>query len=521
MSMRVLIIAGILLGMCSSLASAQSSPPGGDAGIIESYTRAISGAKDKKQEALLRKKLGDYYALQEDNSRAAAEYVEALFLAPSAFTEQERVQMAIVISWADRLEDASSVLRAILAKNPGNLPARIHLAKVLSWSDKLQEAEGEAEKVLRSQPENQEALIIKANVLRWRGNAKASIPEYEKALARGENFEARIGLAYAHLDMGEKEAAVAIGKDLKPAYPYQEQELEKFSDALCRVRASHLGIQYSYYKDSDDNRVNRYAVLYGFWVGRWQSELSYRMTEATDPVRKEQADDIRVTTRAQLGRVGTGAAAGMVRTGGGGGAIVVGQASGDVAVSWGSVGVRASRDMMTDTAQLIENRIVRTSGAFSLSEIPFPRLTFFQNYLRSGYSDGNSSNDFSFGVRYATRIDSPTAAVGYRFRFWDFRRQSGSGYFDPEDFISHQAFLSLYAEKNGFYGYLEPYVGYQSFTRYEEQNHNTFAGFGASAGWQMKKCTAFEVNAEGSNEAGGAAAGFGYYLVGIRLVKYF
>jgi hypothetical protein len=240
-----------------------------------------------------------------------------------------------------------------------------------------------------------------------------------------------------------------------------------------------------------------------------------------DPVRKDKADDIRVTTRTQLGRVGAGAAAGMVRNGEDGGAIVVGQVTGDVAVEWGTVGVGVSRDMMMDTAQLIENRIVRTSGSFNASEILSPQLTLSQSYIRSGYSDDNGSNDLRFGVRYAMPIAGPAAAVGYRFRFWDFRRQSGGGYFDPEDFISHQAFLSLSAEKGGFYWYLEPYVGYQSFTRYEEQNHNTFAGFGASAGWKMKKCTTLEVSAEGSNEAGGAAAGFGYYLIGFRLVRNF
>jgi tetratricopeptide (TPR) repeat protein len=521
MSIMNSIASGLLIGISCVLPFTALGAPNEGPESIESYKRAILETADPRREALLRKKLGDAYIQQEEYTQAAEEFSRALSLAPSAFTTQDRVQMAVHLSWAGRLDEAVLVLRKVLVDEPKNRNARVQLAKILSWTDDLKAAEAEADAVLNKHPSDQEALIVKANVLRWRGDAKASIPVYEKALARGESFEARVGLAYAHLDMGEKDAAVAISKDLKPAYPYQERELERFSNALCGVRSSHLGIQYSYYKDSDDNRVNRYALLYGFWTGRWESELLYRLTDAVDPVRHEKAEDILVTTRGQLGSINTRAGAGIVRNRGGGGGIVVGQAGGDIVLGWGTAGVSASRDMLTDTAQLIDNRIVRTSGALSLTEILFPRITFFQNYRRSGYSDDNSSNDFSFGVRYAATTAAPAVAVGYRFRFWDFRRQSGSGYFDPEDFISHQVFLSLYAEKSGYYGYVEPYVGYQSFNRYDVQNHNTFAGFGATAGWQMKKCTAFEVNAEGSNEAGGAAAGFGYYLVGFRLVKNF
>ncbi|MBS1192959.1 MAG: hypothetical protein H6Q97_938, partial [Nitrospirae bacterium] len=78
--------AGILLGICCALPPAARAEGSGGAGTIESYQKAISGATDKKEEAVLRKELGDLYAAQEDYPRAAAEFLQALALAPSTFT---------------------------------------------------------------------------------------------------------------------------------------------------------------------------------------------------------------------------------------------------------------------------------------------------------------------------------------------------------------------------------------------------------------------------------------------------
>jgi tetratricopeptide (TPR) repeat protein len=509
----------ILVGVCSSPVRAEPETESGDAGIIVSLQKNIDEAKEADEAALLRKKLGDYYVSQEDYKNAAGAYVKALSVRPLPFTSDERLQMAIAISWADRLDDAVQVLESILGENPEDWKARIHLAKVLSWSDRLNEAEAEADIVLKNHPESQEALLVKANTLRWRGDAGASIPLYEKALAQGENFDARIGLAFAYLDKGEKDTAQEIRNTLNPSYPYQKNELAKFSDALCRVRASHLGIQYSYYRDSDDNRVNRSSLSYGFWAGRWETEFNYRMTEAKDPTRHPKAEDIGLTVRSQAGRVGVSAGAGIGRPGDNAGYLFTGQVKADISTDWGGVGMSAAREMFSDTAQLIENRIVRTSGTLSLTERFSPRVTFFESYTYSDYSDSNDANDLRLGARYAVTLAAPLKiATGYRFRYWSFRRQSGSGYFDPEDFTSHQVFVSFRAEKNGLYAYLEPYTGYQSFTRYDERSGHTFFGISGSAGWTMKKCTSFEINGEGGNYAGGTAAGFNYSLIGFRLI---
>jgi hypothetical protein len=188
---------------------------------------------------------------------------------------------------------------------------------------------------------------------------------------------------------------------------------------------------------------------------------------------------------------------------------------------WWTFGMKGSREVLSDTAELIQNRIKRTAGTVTLSETASPRWTFAESYTRAGYSDSNDLDDLGASAQYAVLTAPVKIATGYRFRYWDFRRQSGSGYFDPENFISHQIFVSLYAEREGLYASLEPYTGYQSFKRYEEKSGNFFAGYSASAGWTRKKNTSGELTAEGGNYAIGSTAGFNYYQVGFRLIVNF
>jgi tetratricopeptide (TPR) repeat protein len=519
MNRTMIVSAGILLGICFALPPTARAEGGGGAGATEPSQKVISWAKDRKEEAVRRKKLGDQYAAQEDFSRAADEFLTALSIAPSAFTRQERLQMAIAISWADRLDAAAAVLRAILAEDPKNRDARIHLAKVLSWSDKLQEAEAEADEVLKRYPENQDALLVKANTVRWRGDARASIPIYEKALEQGENFDAQIGLAYAYLDAGEKETAKEISASLKPVYPYQKKELARFADSLCGTRPSRAGIQYSHYEDSDHNRVNRTTLSYGMWAGAWDMELSYRLTQAVDPLRRANTDDLWIATRSRQGRFDTAAEAGVTRTARG--SLATGQARAETTAGRLSFGASAAREALTDTAQLIENRIVRTSAAISLAEALSPRMTLSGRYAHAGFSDSNSSDDLWLNVRYAMTAASPRIATGYRFRYWDFRRQSGGGYFDPENFNSHELFVAFYGEKNSFYVRFDPYGGYQSYLRNGIHTRGLYFGLPGAVGWTMKKCTALEISVDGGNYAGGTVAGYNYYQVGLRLIAYF
>jgi tetratricopeptide (TPR) repeat protein len=488
----------------------------------ESFRKAIEATTDEREQALLHKQLGDLHASWEDYAKASDEFVLALALAPSAFTVRERLRMAVSISWANRYDEAAAILRFILAEEPGNRDARVHLAKVLSWSGKLREAGVEAEGVLRDDPGNQDALLVKANVLRWQGDGAASITVYEKALQQGEQFDARLGLAYAYLDTGDRQGAENSAVMLKPQYPYQERELMKLREELKKPRPAQqvrADIKFTNYRDNEGNDVNRYAATYSFPVRAWRNQLSYVHTEARDHFRRNNADIVSGETRAQITRqLGIGAGLGVIRYRNDDTAdFPVGHLKADAETPLGSVGVTLSREPFTDTAELLEKRIRVSAARAYLSRVLIGRTSFYGGYGYADYSDGNNSDDLLLSLRYDLRRENPRVNAGYRFRYLDFDRQSSGGYFDPSHFLSHQLYLNTAFEKGKIFGAAEVYVGQQSFTRNGAGRNEMFSGGAASIGYKLTKNYSVEANVEGGDYALQTATGFSYFLYGVRL----
>jgi tetratricopeptide (TPR) repeat protein len=514
----------VILGSFIICFSASAEPIKKEKSIdeIETYKKAIEESKNNEEKALFHKKLGDLFVSKKDFKNASEEFIKAISLY-RGFSEKERLQMAIYISWGDRVDEAISELKIILSENPGNIDARAHLARCLSWSGKLKEAIEEADRVLKESPENTEAMLIKANALRWKGDLKAAIPIYKKLLVKEEDFDARLGLAYAYLLSGNKKRLEESIRLLKPQYPYQEREFKKLVESAKRETRSYLDIRYNYYHDSDDNRFNRYWLGYGFWAGNWKLDFSYRHTDAKDNVRDNRAEDLFFKAYSKVTEsIGIGGGLGLLQFANDNTTnFLTWNIKADINILNGVVGTSLAREGFTDTAQLIENKIRFTNASFYISQGLTDRLSLYGSYSYRDYSDNNSANDFLFSPSYILYIKKPVIKSGYRFRYLDFERQSGSGYFDPSDFISHQVFVSLYLEREKFYCYLEPYAGYQSFKRNGKKTDDFFGGGYGTFGYGISENASFEMNAEGGNYALGTAAGWEYYLIGLRLVIYF
>ena len=124
MIVRSLLMIIILISTCTSPILAESTGGGRDARSGELFSQATPSSGDARGEALVRKERGDQYASQENYKQAAEEYVKALEADSGAFNSSERLKMAVAVSWADRLDDAIHILRAILAEDPMNRLAR-------------------------------------------------------------------------------------------------------------------------------------------------------------------------------------------------------------------------------------------------------------------------------------------------------------------------------------------------------------------------------------------------------------
>jgi tetratricopeptide (TPR) repeat protein len=487
---------------------------------IETLKKALQSSKDEPQIAVIHKKIGDAYIARDDYQSAADHYVVALDYVRKDLSIDERFQISQYLSWGGKRKEAIRELRLILSEDPNNIKARIHLARVLSWSGKLDEAIKESDNVLKEYPENHEALLVKANALRWRNDYRKAIPLYKKVSGKGEDFDTRLGLSYAYLSARDIKSAKETSKELKPEYSYQEKELKKFHYTLDKTIGPTLDARYSYYEDSDNNIVNRYSLGFGFWLGNWKNDLMYRYTDAEDNSRDAKAQDVSLRTYSKIAEsFGIGGGIGLSRVSDGNDTnFSTWHFRTDLNVLKGTIGASVTKDTFTDIAELIENNIRVLNTTFFISQSLTDRLSFYSSYSYRDYSDSNNANDFQFSTSYAFFTPNPIVNTGYRFRYLDFNRQSRNGYFDPDDFMSHQLFISLYFETETFYGYFEPFAGHQSYRRYGEKNDDIIGGGYGHIGLNLSRRIAFEVSGEGGNYALGTAGGWNYYMVGFRLL---
>jgi hypothetical protein len=144
------------------------------------------------------------------------------------------------------------------------------------------------------------------------------------------------------------------------------------------------------------------------------------------------------------------------------------------------------------------------------------RFSVYGGYNYKSFSDGNHANDLQLVSQYTIYL-APRIAIGHRFRLLDFQKQSGSGFFDPNNYIANRAFASVYYENRLFYTYLEGYLGYETFRRNGVASDNIIHGGSGSIGVKPLANLAIEVNAERGNFAAGSTSGFNYFIIGPRI----
>jgi tetratricopeptide (TPR) repeat protein len=497
---------------CSPILAAESAES------VDALQSRIKATSDRSTLARLHKQLGDQYIAQDRITEAAEAYGHALETDPDQFSSAERVQMAIYLSWADKLKPSERELRAVLAREPQNREARTHLARVLSWQNELSGAIEEADKVLKEHPNDREALLVKADALQWRGNYSEAIPLYRQ-LAADENFDARVGLSRSLLATGNRTASLELMSSLKPGNARQERELLKLRESIDQETRPLLDARYNYFSDSDDNRLNRYSLSSSFSFGNQKLGLTYRHTDAEDDTRDNRAEDLsfRVYSNpTESLTLGGGLGFTQLRDGGTS-TFPTGHLRIETKLLRGAAGATVHREVLSETAELIENRIRMTDVGLYLSQPLTDRLTVYAGYNYKDFSDGNHANDVRLVSQYALYFN-PRIAIGHRFRFLDFHTQSGSGFFDPSNYIANRVFTSYWLERDKYYTYLEGYFGYETFRRNRVASDNFIYGGSGSIGVKPVSNLAIEFNAEGGTFAAGSASGFNYFVIGPRVL---
>jgi tetratricopeptide (TPR) repeat protein len=465
------------------------------------------------------KQSGDVHVAGDDLEKAADAYSKALDLGRSSFSVAERIQMAVRLSWADRLSRAERELRSVLELEPNNRDARIPLARVLSWTGELTEAIHEADEILRQFPDNREALQIKADALQWKGDLRRAIPLYTRLIQKQDDFDARLGLSYSLLFAGDRTGAEQSRQLLKPTTTNQQNRFSKFVDTFESAVQPKLDLQYLYFNDSDGNLLDRYGVSQSFWLDNFDLAASFRHTEARDDTRRNSGEDFSFKAYTHpTESFALGGKLGFTRLRDGNSSnFLAGEIKLDAKVRDGTVGTSVTREVLTDSAELIEKRIRATIAGLRWSQQLTDRFSVHPAYWYRSFSDANHAHDAQFTSQYLLSF-SPKLALGHRFRYLNYNRQSGGGYFDPNDYYSNRLFATFYIERQRFYLFSDIFVGQQAFKRNGVASNDLAYGGAGSIGYRPIRNLVLEFYVEGGQLAAGTAsdAGYSYLLLGPR-----
>jgi tetratricopeptide (TPR) repeat protein len=128
-----------------------------------------------------------------DFGRAQVAYERSLHDNPGSVHALYR--LAVLASWAGRLDSSLSLLRDAREVEPLDPDVRLYEAKVLSWRGAVQEAMARYDSILAVYPENRDAMFGRARALAWAGRLEEATAEYRKLEARDPNdLEVMAGL---------------------------------------------------------------------------------------------------------------------------------------------------------------------------------------------------------------------------------------------------------------------------------------------------------------------------------------
>lgn len=485
-------------------------------GFGSAFVGEAAGASSSVEEAQRHRLAGDAFVKSDQLDKAADAYIQALDISRESFSTADRTRMAIYLSWADRLDRAENELRLVLAAEPANREARIQLARVLSWKGQLRAAIEEADLVLRESPGNRDALQVKADALQWQGNLRRAIPLYRELLNKQDAFDARLGLAQALLAARDRMGAEEAGRGLSGETGSQRSRLEKFRREFDETFRPKLDARYSRFTDSDNNRLDRYSAAPSFWLGNFDLGAFYRHTEANDDRRYKRVDEFSLRAYTNLNEsVGVGGQLGLAHLSRGSSATFpAGEVRVDaMVVPGGRLGASVTREVLTDSAELIENRIRATFAMLRWAQNWTDRLATTAVYRYGTLSDSNHLHDARLTTEYFLWL-KPKVSIGHRFRYANFQRQSRGGYFDPNDYYSNRGFVSFYMEQERFYSFAEVFAGQQAFKRNGFPSKDTVYGGAASLGFKPTRAIALEFSVEGGQLAAATSSGAGYsYLI--------
>lgn len=185
--------------------------------------------------------------------------------------------------------------------------------------------------------------------------------------------------------------------------------------------------------------------------------------------------------------------------------------------TWGEAEIKAEYSPLFETAEILRNRILFAGLELAGKAALHPRFRPGLRVVLRDYSDHNQSIRVRGDLPLAIVLAPLRWELGYRQEFASYRRQSGSGYFDPSELNAYQAVTSFgyWSERIEAYG--EVYGGLQTSRRYANDNSDAFYGFYMEIAVDHVGPLKLAVTAEGGDYSLDSTGGFRHVQAGLRI----
>ena len=499
--------------------------------------------------------LGELYMLEARYGESQKAYRAALPLAQDRFPID--CELARIESWQGHHEKAEELYRQLTLQRPFNLEARLGLAEALENLDRAAEAQAVYDEILARQSDNPQALVAKAKLL-GEEHLQAAFGELDRLLTLDpSNPEARI--AKARLFMGESqwsEAREEIDRVLRThpdsAEAYralaqlrrwqgyddqaeqamlgglrwapQNRPLRKDLKLLRMEHAPTLEPLLTRFRDNDGNRLDSVGGRFSFDLDRLNRlSLFYENRSVSNPNQglsgQAQIAQLGWNGRLDPDLVGQASLGFTTADPSGSGSGGTGW-NGGLGLAWSptqedTIRLSANREILTDTAQLLQNRVALDQIGLNYRHHLSPVDELEVAYYRGFFSDDNGRNLYTASYFHDFQKTGPRIALGATFRGLNYDHLSSSGYFSPSQYQATQAVLRIdnhRLDSNDRWLYsLEAGVGVQS-------GNQLLTSFSGSLGYRIDDSLELEASALRSNSAAGSTAGFTYNTQTLRLL---
>ncbi|MBI3772856.1 MAG: hypothetical protein HY272_09180 [Gammaproteobacteria bacterium] len=436
------------------------------------------------------------------------------------------LEIAQSLADCDDAEGAIDALETFTSANPKIIEAKVLLANLLSWNGRLLQAVVVADQVLAVEPKNRQARLAKANAASWSGDFYVALPVFEKLLAEEEDFDTRLGYTYALLASGSyREAKYSHWWLYAANVPKRHTTLE-VRQALIDQGRRNVSWKTEYLNDRSHSRRFDHILSYNLPFERSGMTLSLRQQKAEDPwtALSQELNGVEVAGRWRMSPAWKLASElAWVKAG-------THQQTFDelnlLLSSKTQTGrwlwdAELSRELYDDTASILAHHIIR-SDIYNHAQYTVNDWIRLNGELRgTDYSDDNKSYELVLRSRYSIALMEPRIEIGYKYYQQDFQRQSGGGYYAPDNTAAHELTLGFTHYSKSFEGSGEIFYGRQSTSIAVTDQTENIAGLTLNLGYNVMNVFSVNASLEGSHSALGKVNGYYYYLASLGISAFF